>query len=234
MILRFKISYLFIFVIDCFNMTLFLWDLHGVLEKGTENAVLAVSNHVLERAGYVERFCYDDMRKLYGKKWWQYFEKLLPGMPEAVYRDLQAACFGLSDDQFGTIVAPFIGPNDNAYEVLSQIQCTHEQILISNSEDSSLRKFTRALGIDIYFPEGYAIATNSHTRPGRSKNDLLAEFLRGRNFDGIVIVGDSPDDMQLKSVAGGITYLYAHPGWPFRECEADHRINDLRNVLNEL
>ena len=215
-------------------MVLFVWDMHGVLEKGTEDAVLAISNRVLEEAGYTQRFCYNDMRVLYGEKWWEYFEHVLPDIPDAVYRDLQAACFEMSDNEWDVMVSPYIRPNDHAHEVLSYIQRTHEQILITNSQESAVRKFTQALDLDRYFPDGHAIATNSHISPGRSKDVALREFLQGKQFENIVIVGDSSEDMQLKDVAGGVTYLYSHPGWPFRECEADHRINDLREVLNAL
>jgi hypothetical protein len=46
------------------------------------------------------------------------------------------------------------------------------------------------------------------------------------------IVGDSPGDMPLSQVAGGVRYLFAHPGFEFRQCPADFRIRDLRQVLN--
>lgn len=65
--------------------------------------------------------------------------------------------------------------------------------------------------------------------------DVLTDYLRGSDeYEQIVIIGDSPSDMRLKRVAGGVTYLYAHPDFAFRNCEADHRIRDLRKVLEHL
>jgi hypothetical protein len=40
--------------------------------------------------------------------------------------------------------------------------------------------------------------------------------------------------MSLRDVAGGVTYLFAHPGTEFRDCEADFRIRDLRVILDRL
>jgi hypothetical protein len=40
--------------------------------------------------------------------------------------------------------------------------------------------------------------------------------------------------MNLKKVAGGTTYLFAHPGTEFRRSRADYRIRDLRQVLTHL
>jgi len=62
-------------------MKLFIWDLHGTLEQGNERAAIDMSNQILERFGYRERFSDEDVFKLYGLKWFQYFEYLLPHEP---------------------------------------------------------------------------------------------------------------------------------------------------------
>ena len=86
-----------------------------------------------------------------------------------------------------------------------------------------------------YFPEGSAFAVNGHAREvQRTKQDVLREFLKGRSFEGIAVIGDSTADVQLVSVAGGVSYLYAHPGRPFRDCSAHYRIQDLREILREV
>jgi hypothetical protein len=40
--------------------------------------------------------------------------------------------------------------------------------------------------------------------------------------------------MELKDVAGGISYLYSHPERKFRDTNSDYKINDLREVLKEI
>jgi phosphoglycolate phosphatase-like HAD superfamily hydrolase len=68
----------------------------------------------------------------------------------------------------------------------------------------------------------------------RSKDAALASYLShtADSYEEIVIIGDSPEDMSLKAVAGGTTYLFAHSGAEFRECSADYRIRDLRQILS--
>ena len=45
-------------------MKLFVWDFHGVLEKGNDLAVLDITNKVLEQAGYSERLNEDFGRRI--------------------------------------------------------------------------------------------------------------------------------------------------------------------------
>ena len=55
-------------------------------------------------------------------------------------------------------------------------------------------------------------------------------------FERVVIIGDSPGDIELSEVMGlenTTTYLYSHPGKNFREGKADFYINDLRELLKE-
>ena len=40
--------------------------------------------------------------------------------------------------------------------------------------------------------------------------------------------------MALAEVAGGARYYYMHEGRPFKDCEADFKIRDLRLVLGSI
>ena len=51
-------------------MKLFVWDLHGVLEKGNEIALLEISNIILKKFGYLEKFSIEDCIKLNGLSCW--------------------------------------------------------------------------------------------------------------------------------------------------------------------
>lgn len=54
-------------------MKLFVWDFHGVLEQGNEDAVLVISNQILHNFGYTEQFTPAQNRQLYGRKWYEYY-----------------------------------------------------------------------------------------------------------------------------------------------------------------
>jgi len=72
---------------------LFVWDFHGTLEKGNENASRAITNNVLAKFGHKVRLSKHDAIKLYGKKWYEYYEYLLPNEPHEVHLTLQANSF---------------------------------------------------------------------------------------------------------------------------------------------
>lgn len=216
-------------------MKLFVWDLHGTLEQGNERAVIDISNSVLERYGYTKRFSYNDNPQLYGRKWYEYFAWLFEERDHDRDLMLQDACFKLSEAD-PEMQCRWISPTPHAIKVLDRIGQKHQQILISNTRAETLRIFVNVLGYEKFFCPGNAFAVDGHAeRPSASKEDVLVGYLQEAvKYEKIVIIGDSPSDMGLKRVAGGVTYLYAHPNFAFRNCEADHRIRDLRKVLDHL
>jgi phosphoglycolate phosphatase-like HAD superfamily hydrolase len=215
-------------------MKLFVWDFHGVLERGNEDAVIEISNTVLEQFGYVERFTQAENEQLYGRKWYEYYEYLLPGEAHERHLDLQKASFDMSDNR-ADIMAKHVKPNHHAPEVLSAIALSHRQIVISNTKPSSLVLFIAAAGLTDYFDKDNAFAVDMHRRDyKRTKQDVLREFLDSNPADEVVIIGDSKSDMELSGVAGGVRYLYAHPHRVFKDCDADYRIHDLRDLLREV
>jgi phosphoglycolate phosphatase-like HAD superfamily hydrolase len=215
-------------------MKLFVWDFHGVLEEGNEGAVLEISNYVLEDAGFSERFTSDDISMLYGRKWYEYFEHLLPGEPSELHDSLQASCLSYQDNT--DIIRNHVKPTAHSHLVLSSIEdADHEQVLISNCTPGSLEFFVDCVGIRKFFSPGRIIAVSSHSKGcAGTKKEALEKYLDGKVYSGIVTIGDSAGDMELASVSGGVSYLYAHPSKEFRMCNSDYKIRDLREILKEI
>lgn len=98
--------------------------------------------------------------------------------------------------------------------------------------------FLKTLGLDRFFSiTSTALAVDGHSQDAKlSKSDLLRGYLAGgpESYEEIVVIGDSPSDMGLADVAGGVRYLFTHPEFPFRDCVADYRIRDLRDILRRL
>lgn len=212
-------------------MKLFIWDFHGVLEKGNEFAVQELTNNTLEEFGYKRRLTQDETLALYGNKWHEYFSYLLPDEPHEVHMRLQSATVERQD---WTCIERYIKPNNHSHLVLDAIQKKHDQVVISNTQPKSLTMFLRLVKQDRFFPSSHAFAVSAHDDSGhRTKEEALHDFLKTRDYDGVVIIGDSPSDMNLRKVAGGTTYLYTHPHLPHKDCDADYKIADLRMVLNE-
>ncbi|MEU5784604.1 HAD family hydrolase [Micromonospora lupini] len=214
---------------------LFVWDLHGVLEQGNDQAVIDISNEVLATFGYEQRFGYEDGRRLYGHKWYEYFDFLLPNETHHRHLELQDACFTLSEER-PDLQYRWMKPTPHVTSVLDAIAVHHQQIVISNTRPGTLDMFLKLLELTDYFLPGRAFAVDQHVLDVKTtKRDVLAGYLVGQHaFEEIVIVGDSASDMRLAEVAGGTTYLFAHPDFAFRNCSADFRIRDLREVLQRI
>ena len=215
-------------------MKLFVWDFHGVLEKDNHLAVFEISNDALAKNGYKERLSKKDNVKFVGLKWYEYFERILPGSSKDEHMTLQATCFKLSEEN-RDITAKYVKPNDYAEEVLKTIkEAGHDQILLSNTRSNDILWYVKTVNLEKYFPESKIFGVNAHQRHG-NKKEALKEYISGKDFDSLVIIGDSKSDMDLKCVAGGTTYFYNHPHiLSYKIAEADYIISDLRKVLKEL
>jgi phosphoglycolate phosphatase-like HAD superfamily hydrolase len=213
---------------------LIVWDLHGTLESGNERAVIRLSNEVLRRAGYEERFDDDDAVRLYGRKWHEYFRDLMPDAPRNVWMDLQEECFALSASDT-EIQAQAMTPAPYAIEVLTAIAEQADQMVLSNTRPANLDIFLAWLGMLEYFPEGRRIGTDGHA-DGHvvTKVDALRDFLDGKQFEQILVVGDSGSDIELACEVGAVGVLYHHPHLPAKSVPADHATDDLRDVLSML
>lgn len=217
------------------SMKLFVWDLHGTLEKGNEDAVIELSNMALEQLGYDQRFQARDSRDLYGLKWYEYFERLLPDESHEKHMELQVRSFQLSD-QNQELIARYMRPSAHAHEVLQHVaDSSHEQILISNTVPSTIPLFVKALAMEPYFSGANAFSVDAHTKDAmRSKEQALDAYLQDKSFEDIIVIGDSSTDLRLAEHARAKAYLYAHPGYAFRADGGDYRIHDLREVIRQI
>ena len=216
-------------------MKLFIWDLHGTLEQGNEDAAIVISNMALKELGYRARFTAEQARQLYGLKWYEYYEHLLPDETHERHLELQALSFKLSDDNFD-MVASFMQPSDGVIEVLDTIHHSpHQQVLISNTIPTALQLYMDRLGIRPYFSDNNAFSVNAHARDTLYSKELaLDSYIKDKRFDELVVIGDSGSDLRLANHARATAVLYAHPGFDFRAAGGDYRITDLRQVLKLL
>lgn len=217
-------------------MKLFVWDFHGVLEKGNDHAVQEITNSVLQQSGYSRSMTLQEGESLSGKRWHEYFAFLLPGLDQEEYFKLQSLCVEMSLKQ-PEIITKHIQINDHAHDVLQAIaQSGLMQILISNTQQKMLNVFVSIVGIESYFPLTHRFGVDAHTQQSISKKHILEHFLKEKDFPkGIVSIGDSPGDMALiHGRSNGIGYLYSHTGRSHREVDSHYKISDLRAVLKEI
>jgi phosphoglycolate phosphatase-like HAD superfamily hydrolase len=216
---------------------LFVWDFHGTLEKGNELAALEISNRVLERFGYEAQFSEQDGRNLYGKKWYEYFEYLLPNETHETHVKLQEASFTYPEGR--QIIRQYLKPNDFAIEVLQAVdRGGHDQIVISNTHPDALLDFIKAAGLTHYFGEHNAFAVMAHLREvKRGKAEVLKDYLQVRPvYAQIITIGDSLKDMELIDSKGGKGYLLNRSGRETPSGLESHIriIRTLKDVLHEV
>jgi phosphoglycolate phosphatase-like HAD superfamily hydrolase len=216
---------------------LFVWDFHGTLEKGNELAALEISNRVLQQFGYTVRFSEQEGRDLYGKKWYEYFEYLLPDEPHDTHVELQHASFTFPGGQ--EIVRQHLQRNDFASEVLEAVvRAGHDQIVISNTNPEAILDFIDAAQLTDYFGPHNTFAVMAHLREvKRPKSDVLKEYLAGKNsyheYHELITIGDSLKDMELVSGAAGRGYLLRRPGHeiPISDVQPHIRIIDSLQII---
>ncbi len=215
---------------------LFVWDLHGVLEKGNDHAVVEITNLILKQFNYTRRLSTQESYSLSGKKWYEYFTYLLPKEPHEEHLKLQSASFAYS--QANThIISKHIQPNYHSHDVLSAIQKSpHDQILISNTKAEALAEYLKILDLERFFPLSYHFAVDAHTQQKQTKHDILKAFLKKKEYPGgIVTIGDSSGDIALvEDTTKPLSYLHQPPHRTPRQNAADHKINDLRVILEEV
>ena len=215
-------------------MKLFVWDFHGVLEKGNDKVVRQICQKVLKKYGVERKFTAKQNHDLNGKKLFEYFEFLLPNESHETHMKLQSLYAEINADN-SHIMAKNMKINDYAMEVLNKIAAKHQQILISNTRLVALENFVRLIKIESFFNSENMFAANAHFDPGiTTKKEILKKILAKRKFDSIVCIGDSPDDMFDIDGIKSVKYLYARKGYSFKECQADYKIRDLRMVLREI
>jgi phosphoglycolate phosphatase-like HAD superfamily hydrolase len=217
-------------------MKLFVWDFHGVLEKGNDGVVLEITNIALKRHGYSRRMTEKENDLLSGSRWHEYFAYLMPDLDEEECFKLQSTCLEIGQNQ-PEMISRHVRLNDHADVVLNNIQnANHCQILISNTQPKALDMFVNLVDIDKYFPPSHRFGVNTHSQNQQTKRDYLNQFLQGKDpFDAIISIGDSPGDMEMiHQSTNGIGYLYSHPGKEHRQTTCHYKISDLRLVLQEL
>lgn len=217
-------------------MKLFVWDFHGVLEKGNDHAVLEFTNSILQQFGYSRRMTTQEAELLAGKRWHQYFAYLLPDLDHQEHLSLQSACFKASMEN-PEIIAKHIQLNDHAELVLQSIaESPFTQILISNTHNQALDIFVKIVGIEKYFPSTHRFGIDSHIQHQVTKKHYLDSFVKDKSFPGgMISIGDSPSDMELiHGNSLGLGYLYTHPGRSHRAAQCDYKIHDLRELLREI
>jgi len=216
-------------------MKLFVWDFHGVLEQDNDLALIEVTNIILKKNGFKAKIDLKIRNLLYGRRWYEYFEHILPDENYSTHMDLTCQSY-IYNDTHPEVSTKYIKPANWAEKVLTQIQeKKHDQILISNTNTNSLNTYLNLVDLKKFFVDEKIFGTDSHRnkRP-KTKFEYLQDYLIDKKFKEIIIIGDALEEWKMADKLRAKFYQYAHEGKNFRQCPICKRITDLRDILVEI
>jgi phosphoglycolate phosphatase-like HAD superfamily hydrolase len=209
---------------------LFVWDFHGVLEKDNELAVLEVTNQVLGDFGYDVRASIDDIHRMYGLKWAEYYRRLVPGVDEDIVEKMV-----LRSRELGRPAASrYIKPQDHVETVLREIsERGHRNVVVSNTAPKDLEFFMDLVGVSPLIDEFYGVDEEERGTRSKNKADIIEECTSGNDYRKIIVIGDTEKDIEVGLRTQAVTYLFKPRSYD-EATKAHHSIMDLREVLREL
>lgn len=213
-------------------MKLFVWDFHGVLEKGNEFAVQEVCNKVLSEFGVERESTVQECLALYGKKWADYFRYFASNFDEEkIHRMVDRAV------EIGLVEKPalkYIKPMDYSHDVIKKItEKGHINIIISNSSPEALDYFLESVNMLNIFDHKYgADRHRKNANESNSKELWLKQFLQQHKFDDVIVIDDSSVGIEMGKRLGAVTYHFKRNGKI--ESNADYQISELRELLKEV
>ncbi len=222
------------------NKMLFVWDFHGVLEKGNDYAVQKLCNLTLQSFNKDRKISIQEVRDWYGLSWFDYFKLATPEGNIELWKDMVKKVHSLQQKGWD-IIKEHIKVRYFAKEVLAEIKNKgHCNILLSNTHPNHLQSFTDLIGIIEYFDDLIGVDKDNNSQTGKDfinvKSKALSDYLVGKKYSKIIVIGDSDVDIQAGKDNKAITYLFMDPNFNKQPIgiNSNYVISDLRKVLQEL
>jgi len=217
-------------------LDLFIWDFHGVLEIGNIITVLKVTNQVLKIFGFDIVVDINFIKTQYGKNWKEYYKSLNINLDEYTLNKM----FKLSIILGNESAKHNMKPQKYGHQVLKRIyKETHKNCVYSNTSTNTLITFIHHLHYENYISD--CIGYDLHNTTEISKKQMIGILKSKYDYDKIVVIGDTDEDMMSGKIHGATTYLFLCPSiynkYEFINITnnyADYKINDLREILREL
>ena len=208
---------------------LFVWDFHGVLERGNEYAVQEVVNRVLPKFGIERQATVEECLMLYGKKWADYYRFFVPDADEETIHQMVEKAVEISVGE--KIARKYIRQTEYAQFVLYQIEINnHTNLLMSNSSEEALMFFLESVRLQDCFDIVFAADEHRKDYGKDSKYDFLENFLRKHAFDKVIVIDDMEEGIERGLKLKATTFRY-HRNGTAPESNAHYVITDLREII---
>jgi phosphoglycolate phosphatase-like HAD superfamily hydrolase len=209
---------------------LFVWDFHGVLEKGNDYAFYKLFIDASKEFGLKKDLSFEDILELYGLKLNEIFKNFNPDISEENIDKIFSYC----EKNAFKYVEKHISCQDEAKNVLEKIiKKGHENIIVSNTIPEMIYRFVETVNLTEYFSKIIGVDVNDKKIKAKNKSEAVIENIPNLNeYAKIVMIGDHIQDFIEGKKIKAKTYLFSKK---IKECEhADYIISNLKEVLQEI
>ncbi|NQV12093.1 HAD hydrolase-like protein [Candidatus Uhrbacteria bacterium] len=222
--------------------TLYAWDFHGTLERGTEFVLAAICNILCAEYGVDVKVDGKFIVDHPSFHWRALFDELADGaLSEDQLQEMSTRAYS---DEFFHLNSVHSEPQPGAIDVLQGVVDNGDSnIVVSNSRPELIARYVSVVGLSDYFD---AILGIESLDPGiAQKYDVterkaaeIKEHLASHpgEFDRVVMIGDSHRDIEAGQQVGAITFMFGPLDTDRAGCEPDFWIDDLTKIeplLNE-
>ena len=205
---------------------LFVWDYHGTLCTGAEDALKTILDNVLESFGINKKVSNEDVLGLFGKPLGDFFRHFQPTIGHAQLVEMTNFFEKLSKE-----VAPLhIKPRENVHAVLGEIRKRGDvNVVVSSTPPHRLLDFLEMISIQDLIDHYIGIPYIIEHKGGKAvayKARKVKEFAAGR-FSSVVMTGDRETDMEIGRRLGAKTFFLSDKPY----VNADKIISGLSEVL---
>jgi len=206
---------------------LFGWDLNLTLEEGTHLMIKAFMNEQARKYGYSE-VTIDQVLELYGHPLSVFYERLF-GIEEPLVTQLRKEGEKRSQDLY-----PLMELTPHAMPVLEWIaEAGHHSVIVSNTSYDEVQRMVDSLNIRHLLKAVHGV-TDHPKESINCKVDALRYQMERGEYDRVVMIGDSQQDIDAGNAVGATTYLFqphCKYHFPYEQGNATHLIADLRDIV---
>ncbi len=239
-----------------------IWDFNGVMDegriknKGLQEFLCHRINYSLKKTKQIKKITIEDCYELYGSAIECFFEKVLPGKKEEHYSEMIKILIKSDMEIPLEKWKEHINPTKGLYSVLDKTkEKGYNNLLLTAIPNHLLDIYSKCVNLSPYFEiNKTAFAVNDYPiSVKRNKKNVLTHILNNRKsrnnqilkYDKIMIIGDSPSDIELKNIVQNyikskgriITFQYTHPSLKFRnsgKIKPDYKIKYLTDILDKI
>lgn len=203
---------------------LYIFDLHGTLIQGNENAMYAILDRLFEERSISAEINKQKLAEFMVTPLKDIIESFVPHASPAELAEMTARFRELSQE----ISPKYLEPTEGARETLAQLKRAGNKIAVVTSANEKIAR--RMVGwVNLADLIDEVVGIKDREDPITFKRRSIQELGQRYRCEKVYMIGDRDEDMKAGHEAGAITILFDPEGT--REKGANHIISDLCTLL---